>query len=195
MIQLYLIRHGRTIENEQGISQGHSLGTLSETGHTQIAHLAEHFKKIPIDTIISSDLERCKITAQAVEKVTGAPLLLNSLLRERSNGKWEGKFYHELEHTTENTDFASRQAPNGESWNDVAKRARTFLQELDQYDGKTLALISHGGFIRTLIGQLIGISVENSIKNLRTDNCGISIIEYTPEKSSLLLFNHTDHLP
>ncbi len=40
-MKIILTRHGRTVENDAGILQGHLSGTLNDTGKEQARRLAE----------------------------------------------------------------------------------------------------------------------------------------------------------
>lgn len=195
MKTIYIIRHAITIENEKGISQGHKFGTISETGYKQIKHLCEHFKTLPVDVIISSDLARCQITARELEKVTKAPVLFSPLARELARGDWEGTQKIQADYDSLPGSFEERKPPNGESLIDAQKRAIQFWKNIQQFDKPNVAIISHGGFLKLLIGSLLGMSIKDSILKLHISNCSITIIESIGENIKLRVLNHTAHLP
>ncbi len=58
---LYLVRHGRTTLNAQGLLQGRLDPSLDEVGHLQAAAMAERIGEV--DEVISSPLERATQTA------------------------------------------------------------------------------------------------------------------------------------
>ena len=67
MIQktLYIIRHGQTDFNKQGIIQGRGINTdLNETGRKQGAAFFNAYKDIPFDKIYISELKRTQQTVQ-----------------------------------------------------------------------------------------------------------------------------------
>ena len=51
----YLVRHGQTLWNTQGRTQGHGNSPLTELGKIQAINLARHLKEYPIDLIYCSD--------------------------------------------------------------------------------------------------------------------------------------------
>ena len=67
MTTVLLIRHGRTSANTAGILAGRSPGVeLDSTGEQQVQALGQRLAGVPLRTIISSPLRRCRQTAQAV---------------------------------------------------------------------------------------------------------------------------------
>jgi len=195
MKTIYIVRHAITIENEKGISQGHKFGTISETGYKQIEHLANHFKTLSVDMIISSDLARCQITARELEKTTKAPVLYSPSIREIARGDWEGTQKTQKDYDTLPGKYESRKAPNGESLEEVLERAKQFWNEITEFDQNNILIVSHGGFLKLLIGHLLGMSVENSIKRLSLDNCSLTMIRYENNTPKVKLLNDTGHLP
>jgi broad specificity phosphatase PhoE len=70
MKTIYFVRHGSTDGNETGAYQLHTI-PLSEKGLAQAAFVAERFKTIPIDVIISSDMTRAAQTADCIAQAVG----------------------------------------------------------------------------------------------------------------------------
>ena len=89
---LIITRHGETIENKQGIMQGHLPGTLSEHGIEQAKKLAERLKEEKIDFIYSSDLARAADTAKEIAKFhPNISINFTKELRERNLGELQGR--------------------------------------------------------------------------------------------------------
>ena len=62
-----LLRHGRTTANAGGVLAGWTPGVqLDETGTAQVQAVGERLAKVPLAAIVSSPLERCRQTADAV---------------------------------------------------------------------------------------------------------------------------------
>ena len=66
----YFVRHGSTDGNETGAYQLHTI-PLSEKGLAQVVFIAERFKNIPVDVIISSDMTRAAQTADGIARAVG----------------------------------------------------------------------------------------------------------------------------
>ena len=67
MNTIYLVRHGQTKWNNNGKYQGWTDVPLNEIGIAQAKAAAEAFKHIHVDYMISSDLERARITAETIK--------------------------------------------------------------------------------------------------------------------------------
>lgn len=90
--RLYLVRHGQTEWNFDGRIQGRSDQPLNATGHQQASALATFLADLPLQKIISSDLQRAKATADAVAALhPRAERLVDARLTEMCFGSFEGK--------------------------------------------------------------------------------------------------------
>ena len=65
-VRIYIVRHGETEENRQGIVQGHLDTSLNSEGERQSDLVAKALKDVPFDTCYSSDLQRAVETAKRV---------------------------------------------------------------------------------------------------------------------------------
>src|SRR5690606_22174338 len=89
-MNLFLIRHGETNENKQGIVQGWTDTKMNSLGVQQAAQVAELFNEL-IDAIISSDLQRCTESALFFRsKFPALPYSEDARLRERFFGEAQG---------------------------------------------------------------------------------------------------------
>ena len=93
---LLAIRHGETVWNSEKRYQGHGDSPLTETGRNQVAALGRRMEKIRFDALISSDLGRAQQTASIVADYTGHSLEIDSRLRERNYGIFEGMTVPEI---------------------------------------------------------------------------------------------------
>ena len=60
LLKVYLIRHGETAANKDGVIQGQLNTPLNEEGIRQAGLLAERLKSVPFHLAFTSDLERAK---------------------------------------------------------------------------------------------------------------------------------------
>ena len=65
MSRLYLVRHGESVWNRDGIVLGQAGPGLTDRGHDQAQHLASWLREEVHDEVafVSSDLVRCRETA------------------------------------------------------------------------------------------------------------------------------------
>ena len=59
-------------------------------------------------------------------------------------------------------DFVNFRCPNGESYLDLYKRATDFFEELVKKNYKNVGIITHGGFIRSILSYILEIPLKKS---------------------------------
>lgn len=94
--------------------------------------------------IVSSDLSRCRILAEAVAAKTGLSCTLDPRWREQSFGAWEGKRWDEVDGRDYLEQWTTATPPGGESIRDVQDRVAAALAE----SGDGTLVVSHAGPIR-----------------------------------------------
>lgn len=131
--------HGTTTDNEAHKAAGWNQGILSTKGIEQTLELKKQIKMEEIDLVISSDLKRAIDSANNIFG-DSKEILHDERIRECNYGKLNGedtKLVKYEEHIEE-------KFPNGESLKDVEMRVKDFCNYLLQnFDGKTIALVSH----------------------------------------------------
>ena len=167
-MKLYLVRHGETNLNLDGVYYGWTDCDINKKGIEQATYAARYFKKIPIDVVISSDLFRAKHTAQIIAKEKELSVLEEKSFREIHFGDWENKHFKFIEkNDTENwktwcNDWENTSFPNGESFQKFYKRVTNGLYNLiEQYKNKTVLLVSHNGALSVILCELTGAGQQN----------------------------------
>lgn len=140
-IKIIYFVHGTTTDNEKNISSGWFNVDLSEKGIKQSIELKEQTKDIKFDVVFCSDLKRAVMSAELTWKDI-YPILQDKRLRECNYGDFNAKSSEIVEPMQENC--INKRFPNGESYEDVKKRIKNFLDEIKiKYDGKTIAIVAH----------------------------------------------------
>ena len=194
-----MIRHGETAWNAERRSQGWLDPPLNETGMRQAALLGEYVRShYEFSRVISSDLTRCTMTADAL----GVEYSTDARLREINTGLFGGMLIADIEKRFPEVvgawDRGYGRAPEGESWLDLVARAGGFVAEsgILEFDGDT-CLVTHGGTIRALLSVFLGVHV-NSFRHFATMNTGITIVSRETVNGEpsfgLDLLNSTEHL-
>ncbi len=133
--------HGTTFDNEKGISTGWLPGELSELGKKQSRELANAITEKKFDVVFCSDLKRAVDSAKLTFGNT-VQIITDSRLRECNYGDLNGgeeKKVKQLMEQSINTPF-----PNGESYKQVEKRIREFVEFLRaNYSRKSIAIVAH----------------------------------------------------
>ena len=151
-MKLYLVRHLPVAKTHAGLCYGAS-DLASENDKPAQTELVAQLRSLPIDTVVTSGLQRCLTLARLV---TRNPTI-DDRWRERNFGAWELQRWDDI-HAADATaidrlmhpDFAP---PSGESLNTVIERVSSALKALPR--NNTL-VVSHGGPIaiaRALTGN------------------------------------------
>lgn len=157
---IYLIRHAKTIEEtgirktNETIQEINEKEILSIEGEEQSKKLSENSELQKIDTIWSSNYTRAKQTAKYIAKKNNLVYNIDNRLCERKLGNIEdlARFMKDKktqDPSREQLAFPEFKTRSGESAIDTNKRMNEFVSEiLEKYEGKKVALISHGGAIK-----------------------------------------------
>ena len=162
--RIVLWRHGRTQWNSINRFQGQEDVPLDEVGLDQVRRAAQTLIALKPSRIISSDLERARVTAEALAELAGLPVHTDADLRETFAGSWQGLTRSEIierfpdEFAAWGGDSDIRPG-GGETRIEVAERVtRAIARALEQVEpGGTLVVASHGGSIRAGLGRLLGL--------------------------------------
>lgn len=173
-MRITAVRHGETNENVAMIVQGQLLGTLSPAGQQQIARLGSQLANQQFDAVYSSDLERCRQTADAIMQYhPGLPVTYDPRLRERSMRPFEGRKFADMDWDWSLDGQLNHKTPEGETWQDVLDRTADFLHDISQYHaGQEVLLVTHGGPLRAMLALIEGGDWA-TIGRTRIDNCEI----------------------
>lgn len=151
MTQLILIRHGETLWNRELRMQGHQDSPLSDTGLHQARCLGQRLADLSFSMLYSSDLGRAYETARSVAGVTGHEIAVDTRLRERHFGVFEGLTGDEIESRfpDEYKCFKSRNpafvVPGGESAQQFRERCLLVLEDIaERHPGETVVVVTHG---------------------------------------------------
>jgi broad specificity phosphatase PhoE len=157
---ILLIRHGETLGNRNRIIQVAET-PLSDRGLEQAGRLGQRLSSAPIKEIWTSHLSRARMTAEAVERTTGAPLREVEDLEERNLGALRGTAYADLDFNPFMPGYAP---PEGETWEvfyDRVDRTWEMIERhwVDQFSKASsdahFAVVSHGLFLRVLIERIL----------------------------------------
>ena len=114
-MEVIFVRHAETKNNVDGIIQGPEHGDINENGKKEIEKISQLLKSEKIDIFLSSDILRCKITSEGINKFHNLPIEYTSAIREKYNGDWTGKNYKDVSWDQLEGTFETRKVNNGES--------------------------------------------------------------------------------
>ena len=198
--RIIAVRHGETAWNVDTRIQGHIDIPLNDTGRWQARQLARALANEPIAAIYASDLQRAHATAQEVADATGAPLVADPGLRERSFGELQGRTFVQIEADLpeqalrwrkRDPDFAPE---GGESLTALRERiAATTHRRAAQHMGGLVLLVAHGGVLDVLYRLATGQALQAPRTWLLT-NAAINRLLWTPQGLSLVGWADAQHL-
>jgi len=139
-IRITYFVHGTTVDNENNISSGWSDVELSKLGIQQSIELWDKIKQKHFDVVFCSDLKRALHSAELAFK-DKVKIIQDKRLRECNYGEYNGKKSEIVEPMLEQN--ITNRFPEGESCEDVKKRITDFLDYLKNYEGKSVAIVSH----------------------------------------------------
>jgi probable phosphoglycerate mutase len=161
------IRHGETGWNRESRFQGHLNSALNDEGLAQAHALGERLAGERFDLLLSSDLGRALQTASAIALRTGHEIVIESRLRERRMGIFQGLTPTEVQarYPQEYARFSSHDPdyviPEGESARQLFERSVCCFTELARrHAGLTLATVTHGGVLAMLYRHAVAMPLE-----------------------------------
>lgn len=199
--EIYLLRHGETALNAQGIIQGGGVDApLNETGAQQAELFFSAYRDVAFDAVFGSGLQRTHQTL-APFAAAGHTIQRHPGLNEMSWGVLEGvkadvevkKLYHEINARWMEGDLDAS-LEGGESPREVSARARAALQEILMAcpTGRVL-ICSHGRLLRILLAELLGYGLAE-MHHFGHSNTGLNILRRAGLRFTALRLNDTSHL-
>lgn len=196
-----LVRHGLTAGTGHVLT-GRTPGIpLDDRGREQASALAARLAPVPLAAIVTSPLERCRQTAEAIAAARdGHPVSVTeeAELAEVAYGDWTGKPLRRLAkepmwRVVQDHPSAVRfPGPGGESMPDMQHRAVAAIRSWNAKLGPhaTYLICSHGDVIKSVIADSLGMHLD-MCQRIQVDPCSLSVIRYTPLRPFLLRMNDT----
>ena len=199
--KIYLVRHGQTDYNLQGIVQGSGVNSsLNDKGRAQAQAFYDAYHLVPFNRVYISKLKRSRESVSGFIR-DGRPCEEYEALNEISWGTREGQritpeedaYYHwVLQQWQEGK--TSLVIEGGESPEQVATRQRTFLEVMkSRREDENILICMHGRAMRILLCQLLNYPLR-SMDIFEHENLGLYLIDNTDNQFTLKLHNNTDHL-
>ena len=187
-MKLILTRHGETIENKEGIMQGHLQGRLSEVGKEQARKLALRLKNEKIYCIYSSDLARAADTTKKIAKFhSDIPIHFVQELREMDLKELTGKNKRDIK-WEENLNLI-------ENTKDQRERLKRILDLAYKRHSKgTVLFVAHNGIVSQLLSMIMKKDPDHVKEMPKLGNTSVTIIEIKENSHEIKLLNCTEHL-
>ena len=201
MLEIYLVRHGQTLWNQEHRTQGQLDISLSENGVNQAELLRDRLAGLSFDSIYASDLKRAFLTAEIIAERHNLTVIPIEEFREINMGLWQGLTWDEI--TEKYPDKAKiwrnrpslANIPEYEGIDHAAQRvlkAFRALTEKHRSDDRIL-IVSHGLVIAVLFCLLQDVDLDDFWKRFRQGNTAVNVIKFDGIKFCPALINCTEH--
>jgi len=188
-----LVRHGLT-EATGTLLSGRTPGLdLSEQGRAQAVDLAGRLAEVPLTALVTSPLERCLQTTQALVR-DGLEPQVDERFIEVGYGDWTGRPLTDLmkeplwkvvqQHPS------AAQFPHGESLAATQARAVAAVRDWNARLGEraTYVVCSHGDVIKAILADALGLHLDQ-FQRIMVYPCSVSVVHYTPTRPFVVRVN------
>ena len=195
-MNIYLVRHGETAHNRDGIGLGRMDVPLTPLGNAQAAAVGTRLRGLQIQRVFSSPLSR----ASSVATSTGMDVDFRQELTEMDVGEAEGLGFSEMRKRF--GPFLAEwsgphghriRMPGGESIEDVHERLVPVLSEVRSLELESVAIVSHNFVLRVALCELLGLDVA-SFRAFKIDLASVTCLSLNRGRASLAYLNDTCHL-
>lgn len=187
---VYFVRHGQSVDNASPVFQSVA-SPLSEKGMEQAKAIAERLSTISFETLIASPVQRAKETAGIIVEKTNKDIVFSDLFVERIkpdeiDGKpWTDEEANKIWRAWEKSLYApGKHVSNGENYDETITRVDKALAFLENRSESTLAIVTHGYFLRAIVARvLLGDNITGPImkrfqERAFIENTAITVLKY-----------------
>jgi probable phosphomutase (TIGR03848 family) len=194
-----LLRHGRTTANTGGVLAGWTPGVrLDDKGLEQAQAVAARLAPVPLAAVVSSPLERCVQTAEAVTAGRQLDLRTDERLGEARYGDWTGRPLKELVKeplwrvVQQHPSAAVFPGDEGEGLAQTQARAVAAVRSWNATLGPEAVWLacSHGDVIKAVLADALGLHLD-AFQRIVVDPASISVVSYTDTRPFVVRMNDT----
>jgi probable phosphomutase (TIGR03848 family) len=201
MATVILVRHGRSTANVSGMLAGRQSGVhLDDVGEEQAARAGARIAAVPLAGLVTSPLERCRQTAQAIGRAhPGKPRARTDRgLLECDYGEWQGRSIKDLSREKLWKSVQSQPSrvgfPGGETMPEMQARAvaavrgRDAEMEVEHGPDAVWVAVSHGDPLKAVLADALGMHLD-LFQRLHVDPGSVSIVHYADTHPYVLAVN------
>ncbi len=175
-MNLYVVRHGKTIWNDEGKVQGITDVPLTDEGRADAKKLQELVKNLNIDVVISSPLSRARETAKILVD-SKLPINTDDRIKERDWGMNEGADITSVDKWDCWDVILNTKVQNIECIQDFMYRVSDFIEDIKtRYKDKNVLVVTHSAVSRVIYYLLEKIPDDYNLSRINIPN--LRIIEY-----------------
>jgi probable phosphomutase (TIGR03848 family) len=196
MTLVLLVRHGLTAGTGHVLT-GRTPGIpLDDRGRDQASAVAARLAEVPLDAIVTSPLDRCRQTADAVAAGRELTVQTDDRLGEARYGDWTGRTIKELAKqplwkvVQQHPSAAVFPGPEGEGLAQTQARAVAAVRAWNAQLGPDAVWLacSHGDVIKAILADALGLHLDQ-FQRIVVDPASISIVTYTETRPFVVRVN------
>jgi broad specificity phosphatase PhoE len=185
---IIFLRHGESVGNAESRWQGQAEFPLTDKGRKQAQALAKRWQAEgrQFDSVISSPLERARVTAEIIASALNLTLETDPIWMERNIGEIAGMTGEEVNRRLPErkfiTPFSAIVGDEGEGdWALYLRAGQALHILLRRKPGKYL-VVSHGGLLNQVMYAIVGIAPQANFSGprFRFKNTGFAHVSYLP---------------
>jgi broad specificity phosphatase PhoE len=191
---IYLVRHCHPdYKQEKKLGDRHM--PLSSFGREQLTYLTDRLIRLKVSKVYASELKRAQETATPIAKILKQDIIIDSRLNEIDWWDWHRIPYFHTSETGRVKKLKDYQVLN-KQLDKMQLKAKLLLNDIFLNNkGKTVALFTHGNFIKSLLTGILNADVlgflsqdvfQSSLSKIVIDKDGYVRISFV---------NNVDHLP
>jgi broad specificity phosphatase PhoE len=198
MKTIYLIRHGETLANREGVFRGRGEVPLSPPGLKQAAELRAYFAGLEVERVFSSPLKRAVETAAIC--FPGRAVEPQELVNNIDLGSWTGRGKREIAGAEPELwrrwleEPEGMSFPGGESLAALKLRARAFCSLLAEAGEQRIAVVTHRSVLKALLAEALALG-ERWFWKFHLDNASVAVpLQDAARGFVLAILNRKEHL-
>lgn len=198
--RVLVVRHGETTWGAVGRFAGREDVPLTGRGRRQASSVAEKIRNLRPGIVLTSPLQRCRLTARSIGRRSGAPVLVHETLLDGLLGEWTGLRPTEIEAGWPQEFSIWRSDPDaappgGESFNQIRDRVAPLLAEVVRlYRGHTVVLVTHAAVTKMILTIALDVPSDAAYR-FRIDTASLSGFTIDDDGAMVVwAVNETGHL-
>ena len=175
MMRVWVMRHGESETNRDGLWGGQLDAPLTERGIAQAIEAGKRLVGLHFDKIYASDLSRARATAE--NAIPGCRYETLCALREMDVGDLAGTPYADLSEEARQAVIRDGYGVyGGETKEAFRTRIDSFMRKLESEDLQSVAVFTHAGCMRQFFELATGATFVRG--GILCGNCATAVYEY-----------------
>ncbi len=201
-----LVRHGHSTANAEGVLAGWTPGiALTERGQEQVVALGERLRPLPVVHLVSSPLQRCVETADALlaARDDGLTRVEEEALGECRYGAWTGRplkdlaqepLWRTVQGHPSAAAFPDGEEYAGESLREMSARSVGAVRRIDaavasEHGNDAIwVAVTHGDIIKAVLAEAAGTHLD-LFQRFQADPATVSAVRYTAARPFVVSTN------